>query len=355
MDFTFSEDELALREAVSRFLMVEAAPEVLREIWQEDTGRSPQLRRAIAEQGVMALSIPEAYDGLGMGDVMWSLIAQELGYYAIPDSLIDTAYVAAYLIIQLPDDVAQKATWLQQIGTGELRVSIAHVEQQFVADAHLADVIFYFTADALHVLSGDAVLLVDNPSIDSSRRLFKMTPVTPLPAPILEGNAVSALYAQVNARGAIANAGQQIGLAQRMLDLSIDYVNQRKQFGKLIGSFQALKHKLADVVSAIEMTKPTLYRAAYALEHDASRASLYVAQVVIQARDAAKLAAKHSIQAHGAMGYTWEVDLQMFIKRSHALQASWGRTSVFEHRVLDALIAEPDLADPCMTFMGLSA
>src|SRR5690606_33999180 len=95
VDFTFTEDQIALRDSVSRFLMNEAAPELLREIWETAGGRSPDLRAKIAAQGVTGLSVPEAYGGLGMGDVDWALITEELGYYAIPDSLSDTAYVAA--------------------------------------------------------------------------------------------------------------------------------------------------------------------------------------------------------------------------------------------------------------------
>ena len=350
MNFIFSEDDLALREAVSRFLMTEAAPEVLREIWQEDTGRSPQLRSAIAEQGVTALSVPEAYDGLGMDDVVWSLISQELGYYAIPDSLIDTAYVGTYLIEQLPDSVVSKTDWLRSIASGELRVAISHGLENFVADAHMANVIFSFTSEGLYILQQEDVSLIHNTSIDSSRRIYQMEITNKSCRPILNSAAAANLEIQVQQRGAIANAGQHLGLAQRMLDLSIDYVNQRKQFDKPIGSFQAIKHKLADVVSAVEIAKPTLYRAAYYLANRHKHSSTYVAQAVLQSRDASKLAAKHGIQAHGAMGYTWEVDLQMFIKRCYALQACWGRSSHFENLVLQSLLAEPELTDPSNIF-----
>ena len=102
MDFTFTDDQLTFREAVSRFLMTEAAPEMLREIWETDSGRSPSLRKNIAEQGLTSLSVPEDCGGLGMDDVAWALMTQELGYYAIPDSLADAAYVAAGLIAALP-------------------------------------------------------------------------------------------------------------------------------------------------------------------------------------------------------------------------------------------------------------
>ena len=109
MDFTFNDDQLAFREAISRFLMTEAAPEMLREIWETDAGRSPDLRNKIAAQGLTALSIPEDDGGLGMDDVAWALMTQELGYYAIPDSLADTAYVATGLLSALPEGTPQAA------------------------------------------------------------------------------------------------------------------------------------------------------------------------------------------------------------------------------------------------------
>ena len=102
MNFTFSSDQTAFRDAVSRFLMTEAAPEVLREIWETDAGRSPELRSRMAAQGLTSVSVPEAEGGLGLGDVDWVLLTQELGYYAIPDSLSDTAYVAVGLLAGLP-------------------------------------------------------------------------------------------------------------------------------------------------------------------------------------------------------------------------------------------------------------
>lgn len=350
MEFIFTEDDLALREAVSRFLMTKAAPEVLRDIWQGDSGRSPQLRSAIAEQGVMALSIPEMYDGLGMGDLIWSLMSQELGYFAIPDSLIDTAYVGGYLVQQLPDDISQKENWLKAIAHGELRIAIAHSLESFVADAHLADVIFWFNEEGLFALQQEDVSLTLNTSIDSSRRIYHMQVINASPQRLVGAQQAEQIQSSIQLRGALANAGQHIGLAQRMLDLSIDYVNQRKQFGKLIGSFQAIKHKLADVVSAIEIVKPALYRAAFALENNQENSAVYVSQAVLQAREASKLAAKHGIQAHGAMGYTWEVDHQMFMKRCYALQNSWGRSSYYQKLVFEAVLAQPDLSDPAHVF-----
>src|ERR1041384_1528299 len=102
MDFTFTDQQLAFRDAIRKFLMVEAAPEMLREIWETKSGRSTELRGKLADQGLTALSVPEANGGMALGALDWALIQQELGYYAIPDSLSDTAYLAVHLLKQLP-------------------------------------------------------------------------------------------------------------------------------------------------------------------------------------------------------------------------------------------------------------
>ena len=117
MDFTFSEDQIAFRDSVSRFLMTEAAPELLRDIWETDSGRSPELWAKCAEQGLMGLSVPEAEGGMGLADIDWALLLQEVGYYSLPDSLTDTAYVAVGMLSALPEGHAARS-WLGKIAEG---------------------------------------------------------------------------------------------------------------------------------------------------------------------------------------------------------------------------------------------
>ena len=350
MDFTFTDDELTFREAVSRFLMTEAAPEMLREIWETDTGRSPALRKNIAEQGLTALSVPEDCGGLGMDDIAWALMTQELGYYAIPDSLADTAYVAAGLISRLPSPAEAREAWLARIAEGSIRIAVGHPVNPLVADAHTADLLLLADGDAVHAVPREAVEVEANPSIDLSRRVARVT-WTPQPATrVAEGEAGRALLAEALDRGALSTAGQLLGLAQRMLDLSVDYVAQRKQFGKPIGSFQAVKHHLADVATRIEFAKPVLYRAAYALARGEAGAGVRVSHAKLACGEAAWLAARHGIQVHGAMGYTWEVDLQMFMKRAWALDAAWGDRGFHKARVADTILADGAVLGPGHTF-----
>ncbi len=352
MDFTFEDQQVAFRDAIRKFLMVEAAPELLREIWETKSGRSAELRGKLAGQGLTALSVPEEYDGIGQGDLDWVLVQQELGYYAIPDSLSDTAYLAAHLLNCLPADIAMKREWLPRIAAGKARIALGHPVNPLVADAQLADLLLLWHDDEVHALKPEQAQLSFNPSIDMSRRLYKVTWKATPQTRLCPAHRGRELWNGVINRAALAASAQLLGLAQRMLDLGIDHSAQRKQFGKPIGSFQAVKHHLADVAVKIEFAKPVVFRAAYALAQDHPRQSVYVSHAKLAAGEAATLAARKSLQAHGAMGYTWEADLQMFMKRAWVLDAAWGDRAFHKKRVTDFILADGTALGPGETFTG---
>ena len=143
---------------------------------------------------------------------------------------------------------------------------------------------------------------------------------------------------------------QAVGIAQGAVDAAIAYVKQRKQFGKPIGAFQAVKHHLAEVAVAIEFAEPVVHRAAYALARGEAHASIHVSHARLAAGEAAWLAARKSLQVHGAMGYTWEADLQMFMKRAWALDATWGDRAFHKTRIAECLLAEGAALGPGQTF-----
>lgn len=350
MDFTFTEEQVAFRDSISRFFMTEAPPEMLREIWETDLGRSPTLRAKIAEQGLFSLSVPEADGGMGLGDVDWALLTQELGYYAIPDSMSDTAYVATGLLAALDAGHPVRAAWLARIVAGDCRIAVGHPVNPWVADAELADLLLLPHGTEVHAVPRAQVTLTALPSIDASRRLAKVT-WQPGPATLVaDAAAGKALWDETLERGALNVSGQLLGLAQRMLDLAVDYAAQRKQFGKPIGAFQAVKHHLADVVTKIEFAKPVLYRAVDALAHGDRGRALRVSHAKLACAEAAWTAARKAIQVHGAMGYTWEVDLQMFMKRAWVLDAAWGDRAFHKTRVAAALLADDAPLGPAASF-----
>jgi alkylation response protein AidB-like acyl-CoA dehydrogenase len=354
MDFTFTDDQIALRDSVHRFLMVEAAPEMLRDIWETDLGRSPSLRARIAQQGLTGLSVPEAEGGLGLNDLDWALMTPELGYFAIPDSLADTAYVATGMLSALPADSTVRAQWLPRVVEGSCRIAVGHPVNPWVADAPGADLLLlpHATAQglAVHAVPRAAVDVEPSDSIDASRRLARVHWTPERGTLVADGAHGQALWDNALDRGALNVAGQLVGLAQRMLDMSIDYAAQRKQFGRPIGAFQAVKHHLADVATQIEFARPVLYRAAHALAQREHDRALRISHAKLACAEAAWSAARKGIQVHGAMGYTWEVDLQMFMKRAWVLDAAWGDRSFHKQRLAAALLADGAPLGPGSTF-----
>lgn len=351
MDFTFDEQQLAFRSAIHKFLMVEAAPEWLREIWETTrSGRSAELRAKLADQGLTALSVPEEFGGIGLGDLDWVLVHQELGYFAIPDSLTDSAYLAVDLLKRLPADVALKREWLPRVASGKARIAVAHPLNPLVADAELADLLLAWHEDEIHALSREHCQLQFQPSIDLSRRLYELQWTPSRETRICPASHGRELWAGMLDRAALAASAQLLGLAQRMLDLGVDHAAQRKQFGKPVGSFQAVKHHLADVAVKIEFAEPVLHRAAQSVAGERPLRSVHVAQAKLAAGEAARLAARKSLQAHGAMGYTWEADLQMYAKRAWALDAAWGDAPLLKARIAAHLLDEATLLGPGATF-----
>lgn len=356
MNFNFTDDQLVFRDAVRKFLMVEAAPEVLREIWAGDAGRSPDLRKKFTEQGLTSISVAEEFGGLGMGDIDWCLIHQELGYFAIPDSLIDTAYISAGIFSDLLKQNPSKADfykkWLAKIVDGSARIAISHPVNPLVCDAAIADLVIIFSGDEIHLVPRNEYEVEQSHSIDLSRRLYAIQWSPKADTCHLKGAAAVEIAERTLNRANLAITGQLLGLSQRMLDASIDYTSNRKQFGKPIGSFQAVKHHLADVAIQLEFAKPVYTRAAYSFVHDQSLSAVNISHAKLAAAKTAWLSAKQAIQVHGAMGYTWEVDLQMFMKRAWALDATWGDRGFHKKRVSEWLLSEGSPLSPINSFQG---
>lgn len=337
MDFALTEEQEQFAEAIRRFLMTEMTPELTRELWSTATGRSDALWRQLAGQGLTALMVPQEQGGMGLGEVEWAPLAQACGYFALPEPLLDTALVATGLLRDALDAAphgsarARCAALLERIAAGDARIAVAHPQQRLVADAHVADAILCAHAGAVHLLRPDQATLTARTGLDPSRRLFELA-WTPAADTELVAAGTSLWEAALN-RGALGVAAQQLGLTQRMLDLAIDYSAQRKQFGKPIGAYQAVKHLLADVAIQLEFAKPVLLRAAAALAHGLPHAGLHVSHARVAAARCAWSAARQAIQVHGAMGYTWELDLQIFTKRAWALAGSWGDRAFHKARL----------------------
>lgn len=283
MDFRFSDDQLTLAESMRDYLAGTHGPEVLRRL--DATGnRDPQIWQGLVDMGLTALLVPEELGGLDLGLVEAALIAAECGRACLAEPLVDTAFVAVPWLIRRGelDDLAA-------IAAGERQVPLPHVLNPWVAD-------------------GEGAALQ---SVDPLRNLV-MFPAAGSSDPYLLD------------LGALMSAAQLVGLADAMLHQAVEYAKVRTQFGQPVGAFQGLKHQLASCAVAVEFAKPAVWRAAQALQDGAASASVHVSHAKVAAGDAALLTAETAIQVHGAMGYTYEVDLHFWMKRCWALNGAWG-------------------------------
>ena len=337
MDFTFSEDQLLFHDSVRSFLVNEITPERLRAGWDTDSGRDPALWQQLAELGLTGMTVPEEHDGLGMTALDFVLLAQECGYVALPEPLVNHALVGVPLLADIGGELA--SSWLPRAASGEARIVVALEQNLLAEDAHVADLLLLEQGGQWYALEQGQFACEHNQSIDPGRRLFTVAVNAGVAAVVTGQRAVELREASLN-RGALGCAAQALGLAQRMVDLSVAYTADRKQFGKPIGSFQAVKHHLANVAVKLEYAKAPVHRAACAVAEDAASAVRHVAHAKLVACEAANLAAKHSIQVHGAMGYTWEVDLHIFMKKAWALANTWGDAGFHKRQLAQAIFAE---------------
>lgn len=294
MDFRFTADQLTLAESVRTYLAGTHGPDVLRRLDAEGP-RDPAIWQGLVDMGLTGLCIPEEHGGLGMGLVEAALIAAECGRACLAEPLVDTAFVGVPWLIT-KGETAQ----LADIAAGQIKLPLPHAINPWIAD-------------------GDGMTLH---SVDPLRLLFRSSGTDD---PDLLNLA------------ALMSAAQLVGLSDAMLTQSIEYAKIRTQFGQPIGAFQALKHQLATCAVAIEFAKPVVWRAASAAQDSLKSVPVHVSHAKVAATDAAMLTAETAIQVHGAMGYTYEVDLHFWMKRTWALSGAWGSRAYHMKRVDDAV------------------
>jgi len=329
MRFAFTDDQITLRDGVRELLKGACPPAVVRETWEAGGVLPAALTGALAESGVAAVLVPEDFDGLGMTASELAPLIEEAGYAAVPGLLLETAAVAAPVLARVGGVPAER--WLPGIASGELSVALGLAGTALVAGADQASLLLLEREGHLYATTRDRVSLTPEQSADHTRRLFQVD-YTPDPDDLLGGPELTALALDA---AAIASAAFLNGLARRMLDMSVDYVKVREQFGRPVGSFQAVKHHLADALMHLEFARPAVWRAAWTLSTGGERA-LQASMAKARASDAADLAGRKALQVHGAIGYTTECDLHHWLKRSWALRrafggAAWHRARVAEH------------------------
>ncbi|WP_084421527.1 acyl-CoA dehydrogenase family protein [Henriciella litoralis] len=349
MNFAFAQDTLDLRDGARSFLDAENDAARLRDV--ASGGDRLRLWPKLAEMGLLGLLAPEAAGGLDLPSEDVLLFCEEVGRACLPEPFSETA---AVLIPALRALGCPTEAMIEDLVSGARRGIIAHPLNPYPNFAEDADFALAFLPGKVIVSAGEYIKLTPQQSIDPGRRLCSVT--VPFGKIIAKGELGSQLAANIAARGACAAAAELCGLAARMIELATEYSKVREQFGQPIGSFQAVKHLMANAQVRLEFARPAVYRAGTLLNTAGQARDNAVAHAKIAATDAAMLAAENAIQVFGGMGYTFEVDLHFYMKRVWALAGIWGDRNYHQKVVDGAVLKRAMPVGPGNTFMqGQSA
>jgi alkylation response protein AidB-like acyl-CoA dehydrogenase len=372
MDFAFSGDQQLLKNSARAFLDEHMKPATVRLLWDDPRGESEALWKEMAQLGWLGLSLPEAYGGSGLGMVETAVLLDELGRAACPGPYWPTV-LSAWAIERAGTD-AQKKRWLSAVATGDARATIAFLDaeldwrpeaartraekaaggwrltgtKQFVPWAHVADVLLIpaTAPEGLTLFMVDPAAaglgLDPAPVMDLATRLVRVTlEGTPVAADALLGapGQAGSLLTELLNRGAVGAAAEMLGAARRCLDMAVEYAKVREQFGQPIGSFQAIRHKCADMLLEVENSHAAVYYAAWARDAKTEDAELAASVAKAYVGDASRKVCGEAIQVHGGIGFTWEYDLHLYFKRAKALEAMYGDGDYHREAILRRVAA----------------
>ena len=335
MRFAFTEDQLMLRDTVRDVLTRECQPEVVRAVWENGSGVAQSVWSTLAETGVVGMLTSEDAGGMGMGELETTLPLEEAGYAALPSSIVETTAVGIPLLESIGTD-AQKDRWLGAAAAGEFTIALGFEDQKLIANAPIADVFLLQRNGVMYCVPKAELSMVEEVSVDRARRVATVEYVANAEHSMLadEGSHICRAFD----RAVLATSAQLVGLSRRMLDMTVQYAKDREQFGKPIGAQQAVKHRLANALIKQEFAKPVVYRAAWSLSTDQNDCSVQASMAKIYSAEAARFVAKQALQVHGAIGYTIECDLHMWMKRVWALSAAYGDVPTHRRRVAAAIL-----------------
>jgi alkylation response protein AidB-like acyl-CoA dehydrogenase len=362
VNFDFSDDLNQLRDQARRFLSEQCPPTAVRRSLDGQQPYASDLWRGIAEMGWVGAAIPDSYGGAGLGYEGLCVLAEELGRVVAPVPFASTAYLAAEALLAAGSE-AQKREYLPKLADGSLIGCFALAEgtgnpspdavharavggrlsgaKWPVADGGIADIVIVAARDE----SGDVGLFLASCGEAMQRNLTTVDPThnharldfDGAPAERLPDDSGWPLVQRLLDRAAILIAFEQVGGADASLRMARDYALERYAFGRPIGSFQAIKHKLADVYVALELARSNAYYGAWALGANAAKLPLAAATARVSATDAFHLASKENIQTHGGVGFTWAMDCHLYYRRSKNLALALGGAPFWKNRLVDLL------------------
>ncbi len=371
MDFDLSKPQKLLQESARALLARECGPGRVRELMETETAQDEGLWRSFADQGWTGLCVPEEHGGLGLGLVEMAAVAEEMGRACVPGAFLSTLFAAA--LVERAGSAGQRAKYLEAIAAGELKATVALLEEGaswetegvklgatregghfslegrklFVPDAAVADLIVCVARDGdglalLPVARGAAGLrITPMPSMDATRKLYEVAfegvRVAEGEALGADGDAGAALRGALEAATAVLCA-EMVGGMQWVLDTTVEYAKTRQQFGRVIGSFQAVQHMCADMLLLTESARSAAYYAAWALSEGDPKASGAVSVAKAYCSDAYREVANRGVQVHGGIGFTWEHDLQLYYKRSKSSETLYGDATFHRERIARLVI-----------------
>ena len=375
MDFGFSEEQEMLRSSARDFLAKEAPMTYVRKMMEDEVGFTGDLWKKMADLGWMGLILPEDYGGSGLDFVDLIVVLEEMGRVVLPGPFFSTVVLGGVALLEGASDALKQAL-LPKLASGDLKVTLAQLEPSgrwdadgiqlaakadgggfvlsgtklFVPDAHVADQMVVAArtpgskgADGISLFLIDArapgITTTQLKTMDQTRRLGEVVlKDVRVPADRVLGTAGGgwALLDRVIDRGKVGLCAEMCGGAQRVLEMSVDYAKVREQFGKPIGSFQAIQHKCANMLVEVESSKSVTYYAAWAVANDVAEAPLAAAMAKAYCSDAYRHVSGEGIQIHGGIGFTWEHDMHIYFKRAKSSEvtfgdATWNRELVAQH------------------------
>jgi alkylation response protein AidB-like acyl-CoA dehydrogenase len=349
MDFTFSEEQHMMAGAFRELTVDLCTPQALRALFEgRDTAAEERWNR-LAELGLFGVLAPPSSGGLGLAAADFVLLAQEAGRAALPEPLTEQAALAVPALLELEAQPAASAL-LPELARGSARIAITHPQNR---RANVPPGLTHWLLcepETVTLAHTEEVTAAAAPSVDAGRRLFEPRLRPGAGQVLARGARAQGIGAQLLNRGAVFSAAQCLGVAERMIALAAEYAKERVQFGKPIGSYQAIKHHLASVQVKLEFARPVVYAAVTRAADPDPRAAASASHAKLAAGDAAELAARTAIQVHGAMGYSWEVDLHFYMKRAWALQGAWGDRSFHARRVQSLVCGGTLSLGPDQTF-----
>jgi alkylation response protein AidB-like acyl-CoA dehydrogenase len=371
MNFDFSDDQKMLRDQARKFLSEKCTTKTVRKVFTSDAGYDKDLWKQIAEMGWHGTAIPEEFGGLGLGYLELCVIAEELGRALAPVPFSSTVYLFAEAVLAAGTD-EQKKKYLPKIASGELIGTFARAEgagavtpksirttfkggklsgkKLAVVDGMDADFAVVLarssddagergTALAIVDLKGSGVKRKAEESIDPSRKHAVIEFDNASAEALGKAGEGWSIAANVLNRAAIMTAFEQVGGSDSCLAMAKDYAMQRYAFGRVIASYQAIKHKLADMYVNTELARSNAYYGAWALSTNARELPLAAAAARVSATQAFDYASKENIQTHGGIGFTWEADCHFYYKRSRELGLSLGPQRTWKEKLVSELEA----------------